>query len=370
MRRWKTAVVATAAVALVAPATTANAEGSGGGEVRTVADGLQGPRQLNTYADGKLVVAEYDSDEVSSVDPRTGRVRTLLSGLPEVQGVDYDDGLLFVALGEEPPDDPGPDAAAATPAEVRGSSLIVAKPGGRVLKSYDLLAYELENNPDRQLQFDPETEEPLDALSNPFAVHVQDKRILVADAGANAVLSINRKTGKISTFFVPPRVRPSEVPACEGANEAQGVEGCDPVPTGVTEGKNGHIYVSTLGAERPGAARVYVLNKDGKVLRVIRDLTGLTGIAVDKSGAVHVSELFEGAPEGEPGPGFDPTVVGQVVRIAPNGARSYAQVTLPAGLEFLNGKLFASAWSVAFFLGIEDAGEVVQVPSGAFERAR
>ena len=345
MRRWKGAVVTAAAIALVAPATTASAEGYGGGEVRTVADGLQGPRQLNTYANGKLVVAENDSGEVSSVDPRTGQVRTLLDGLPFPQGVDYEDGLLFVALGEAPPE--GEMAAAGQP-QVRPSSLIVAKPGGQVVRSYDLLAYELKNNPDRQRQFGPAPErEPLDALSNPFAVHVQDKRILVADAGANAVLSINRHTGRISTFFVPPRVMPREVPECEGANEAQGVEGCDPVPTGVTEGKNGLIYVSTLGADRPGAARIYVLTKEGKVVRVIKNLTGLTGIAVDAHGAVHGSLLFEE----------------QVVRIAPNGSRTFAQVPLPTGLEFLNGTLFASALSLA-----GPVGEVVKVPAGAFQR--
>lgn len=356
-------MVAAAVIALVAPATTASAEGNR--TVRTVADGLQGPRQLNTYVHGKLVVAENDSGEVSSVNPRNGRVRTLLSGLPNPQGVDYDDGRLFVALGEAPPDEP--QAQSGAHPEVRGSSVIVAKPGGRVLKSYDLLRYELRKNPDRQRQFGPDGE-PLDALSNPFAVHVQDKRILVADAGANAVLAINRHTGRISTFFVPPLVSPREVPECEGANEGQGVRGCDPVPTGVTE-RNGRIYVSTLGADVPGAARVYVLNKHGKVLRVVKNLTGLTGIAVDRHGAIHVSHLFEGGPEGEPGPDFDPTTVGQVVRIGLDGARTYAQVTLPTGLEILDGKLFASAWSVAIFLGLQDAGEVVKVPRGAFQRA-
>ena len=364
MRRWRGAVVVAAAIVLVAPATAAGADGE---EVRTVAEGLSGPRQLNTYADGKLVVAENDSGEVSSVDPRTGRVRTLLQDLPFPQGVDFDDGLLFVALGEAPPDAPAPAAGAAP--EERGSAVVVARPGGKVLKTYDLLRYELRNNPDGQRQFGPAPDrEPLDALSNPFAVHVQDQRILVADAGANAVLSINRNTGRISTFFVPPRVLPKEVPACKGANEAQGVPGCDPVPTGVTEGKDGLIYVSTLGAERPGAARVYVLNRDGDVVRVVKRLTGLTGIAVDRSGAIHVAELFEGGPEGEPPPGFDATPVGQIVRITPNGARSYAQVTLPTGLEFLGGELFASAWSVAIFLGLQDAGEVVEVPPGAFSR--
>ena len=283
--------MAAAVIALVAPATAASAEG--GDEVRTVADGLQGPRQLSTYEHGRLVVAESDSGEVSSVDPRNGRVRTLLSGLPNPQGVDYDDGRLFVALGEAAPDAPEAPPEGGDP-EVRGSSVVVARPGGRILRTFDLMRYELRNNPDRQRQFGPDGE-PLDALSNPFAVHVQDARILVADAGANAVLAINRHTGRISTFFVPPRVLPREVPGCAGANEAQGVRGCDPVPTGVTE-RNGRIYVSTLGAEVPGAARVYVLDQHGTVLRVVENLTGLTGIAVDRRGAIHVSELFEGGP--------------------------------------------------------------------------
>ncbi len=189
---------------------------------------------------------------------------------------------------------------------------------------------------------------------------MQANRILVADAGANAVLSIDRRTNKISTFFVPPRVPVSQVPECEGTNDTQGVQGCDPVPTGVTQDKNGNIYVSTLGGDRPNAGRVYVLSPGGKVLRVIRNLEPLTGIAVDSYGNVFVSELFAGDPAGPP------EDVGQVVRITPNGARSYAQVTLPTGLEFSGGKLFASAWSVAIFFGQPGRGEVVRIAPGAF----
>lgn len=364
-------MVAAAVTALVVPATAASAGGGyGGDDVRTVAEGLDGPRQLNTFVHGKLVVAESDSGEVSSVDPRTGRVRTLLSGLPNPQGVDYDSGLLYIALGEAGPEGE-PEAEAARSGgyrpEPQPSSLVVAKPDGRIVKVYDLLKYELRNNPDGQPQFDAETGEPLDALSNPFSVEVQKHRILVADAGANAVLAIDRKTHRISTFFVPPVISSSANPACEGANETQGVDGCDPVPTGVTE-KNGLIYVSTLGAERPDAARVYVLNRHGKVLRVIKDLTGTTGIAVDKYGSVYVSELFAGLPPEGPGPDTDPSTIGRIVKITKHGARSYAQVTMPTGLEFLGDKLYASAWSVAIFLGIEGAGEVVKVGPRAFDR--
>jgi hypothetical protein len=44
------------------------------------------------------VVAESDTGEITAVDPRTGTTQTLLSGLYSPQGVDYDDGLLFVAV--------------------------------------------------------------------------------------------------------------------------------------------------------------------------------------------------------------------------------------------------------------------------------
>ena len=255
------------AVAMAVVMVPSVASASGG--VTTVAGGLDGPRQLNSYSNGKLVVAESDAGEVSSVDPRTGQVRALVTGLPTPQGVDFRDGLLFIATGEQGP----PMAATAgvetsrgyggsgcqAPPEAAPSSLLVARPNGQIIKRWDLLCYELRNNPDGQRQFGPDGA-PLDALSNPFSVHVQPNRILVADAGANAVLAIDRRTNKISTFFVPPRVPVSQVPECARTNDPQGVQGCDSVPTGVTQDKHGNIYISTLGGDQPNAGRVYVLS--------------------------------------------------------------------------------------------------------------
>jgi DNA-binding beta-propeller fold protein YncE len=372
MRRLKAVTVLAVAAALAATPGVANAEGSGG--VQTVAQGLEGPRQLNSYVHGKLVVAEADSGEVSSVNPWTGEVRRLLGDLPTPQGVDYRDGLLFIATGEEAPP-PEEEAVAATSrpdcnilaAPVAApSSLLVATPQGRIVKRYDLLCYELENNPDRQRQFDPTTGEPLDALSNPFAVHVQKNRILVADAGANAVLAIDRRTHRVSTFFVPPLVPPSVFPDCAAANLPQGKVGCDPVPTGVTEDKHGNIYVSTLGGEAPTGGRVFVLSPYGKVLRVIKDLPPLTGIAVDGYGNVYVSALFGSEPPAGPMAAVEvePAAPGEVIKIARNGARSTAQVPFPTGLEFSGGKLYASALSL-----VPGAGEVVRVSPGAFASA-
>ena len=362
-RRWGTVAVTAGVVAFGLSPSVAQADHHDDDPVPTVATGLSGPRQLNDYKGDDLVVAESDSGEVSRVHRRSGKVETLLSGLPIPQGVDYDDGKLYVTLGEAGPDEGGEAPPEPVEGEPHGPSLIVAEPGGEILETYDLLAYELEENPDGQEQFDADGA-PFDALSNPFAVHVQDHRILVADAGANALLAIDRHSGEISTLFVPPRVSPDEVAECADAQANPGVEGCDPVPTGIME-KHGKLYLSTLGAEAPGAARVYVLEQDGDEVRRIEGLTGITGLAVADHD-VYVSELFFGAPAEEPGPDFDPTPVGRVVRIAPDGDRAAAAVTLPAGLEFENGELYASSWSIAIFLGLVDRGEVVRIDDDAF----
>src|SRR3954449_2547997 len=103
MKRFtRTAVAVAGAALVVTPATAAHADdgGHGGNDtVSTVAGGLGGPLQLNEYRDDQLVVAESDSGEVSAVDPHTGEVHTLLSGLFSPTGVDYDDGRLYVTVG-------------------------------------------------------------------------------------------------------------------------------------------------------------------------------------------------------------------------------------------------------------------------------
>ena len=88
-------------------------------------------------------------------------------------------------------------------------------------------------------------------------------------------------------------------------------------------------------------------------MRVIKGLTSVTGVAVGKDGSVYASNVLAGGPEGEgpPPPGFDPASVGEVTRIAPNGRRTVAHVTMPTGLEFYNAQLYASAWSIAGLLG-------------------
>lgn len=363
VRRGVLAGVTAATACLVMVAGPAVAHGRHGGShgdpVRVVAEGLNGPFQLAPDYRGGLFVTEVDIGQVTRIDLRTGKATAKVTNVPGAAGAIGFGSRFAIITGEADPSAPPP---------VPGSSVLLARPGGTPRQFADLMEYELENNPDGQIQFDAEGI-PLDALSNPFNI-VPDRSgkgaFIVADAGANTVLRVGWG-GKVSTLFVPPVAMEGEC-ATRPNNTTSGV-GCDPVPTGLAYGPGGLLYVATLGAEAPGAGKVYVLNpRSGKVLRVIKGLDSPTGVAVDTRGNVYVSNVVEGAPAGEPGPDFDPSTVGDITKIGRNGSRSVAQVTMPNGLLWKDGSLYASAWSIAGFLGIPDAGQVVKVSSSAFER--
>ena len=356
----KSGAVALAVALATTGALAAPATGAGGSKssVRVITKGLDGPFGLARLGHG-FVVAESVSGEVTWVGKRGGQ-RVLVRNAPGVAGVATGHGRVYSVLG-------GPNEEGAPPAgDYKPSSVLRTKLSNhKTVPIANLLTYELKHNPDGQVQF--VDGQPVDSLSNPFAMTRHGNGLLVADGGANAVLRVNPRTGKVRTFFVPRTVK--DVKAClsPDAQANPGTVGCDPVPTGVVVA-NGSVYVSTLGAEVPGAGRVYKLDKrTGKVQRVWKGLTSPTGIAVGRDGSVYVSEVLFGAPEGdEPPPGFDPADVGRITKIARNGKVSHAPVTMPTGLLFSRGSLYASAWSIASFLGIEGAGQIVKVKPGAF----
>jgi hypothetical protein len=334
------------------PATSNAVAGSGG--VSVVASGLDGPFGLQAASGDHtgFVVAENESGQVTRILPG-GATRAILEGVPGVAGVATSPHKVFAVIGG-PNEEGAPSGGSYGPSKV----LRMNYRGGHVRVIADLMAHELNHNPDGQVQF--VNGQPVDSLSNPFAMTWSRFGLFVADGGANDVLRINPRTGKVRTFFVPKTVK--NVPACMGpdANANPGTTGCDPVPTGV-QVVGDSLYVSTLGAERPGAGRIYKLNaRNGKVQRVWKGFTSLTGIAVRKDGTMYVSQVLEGAPEAAPPPGFNPADVGQITRIR-HGHMRNAQVTMPTGLVLKHGRLFASAWSVASFFDMPHAGQVVRV---------
>ena len=326
---------------------------------KVVADKLDGPRQIQVDR-GRLYVVEGDAGRVATFNLRTGSRRAdAVKGLPLLSGVDLYRGRFFLATG-------GPQGPQAAPEGAVPTALLRAAAGDDAKRLTNFNAAERKYNPDRQVQF--VDGKPVDTLTNPYAVAVSPDTgtAYVSDGGANTVWTRTRK-GKVRPFFTPPVITDG---ACAGAENNPGTTGCDPVPTGITFGPDGFLYVATLGAEVPNAARIYKVHpRTGKVRRTIGGLTGLTGVAVDPRGNVYASELFYNAPplgEQGPPPGFDPSTVGRVVRISPNGTKKTTSVTMPTGLEWHAGRLYASAWSVASFLGIQDAGQVVTVKRSAF----
>jgi hypothetical protein len=345
------------AAAAVTPATAA-----GGGHrrpaVHVITKGLDGPFGLRATKGGRFLVAENVSGQVTRIDRRGGQ-HVVIDKAPGVAGVTSGRARVYAVLG-------GPNESGQTPAgDYKPTSVLRTDyHGGHVRVLANLERYELQHNPDGQVQFN-DSHVPYDALSNPFSMTRSRFGLLVADGGANDVLRINPRTGHVTTFFVPRTVRDVKACLAPTAQANPGTTGCDPVPTGVTVSR-GSVYVSTLGAEVPKAGRVYKLDeRTGRVQRVWKRLTAPTGVAVSPSGTVFVSEVLHGAPQGQPGPDFDPATVGRITRIR-HGMRDHAQVTMPTGLAYRNGHLYASAWSVASFLGIQHAGQVVRVNPRAF----
>jgi len=354
-------LVALGTAAALAATPSASAMTADGGGVRVVTTGLDGPFGIQKALGHRgFVVAESESGEVTRVFGN-GRQRVILSGVPGVAGVAASPHRVFAVIG-------GPSEAGAPSGGKYGPSRVIRMDyrGKHVKVIANLLRYELKHNPDGQVQF--VDGKPVDALSNPFAMTWSKFGLFVADGGANDVLRINPRTGKVHTFFAPKTV--TNVPACKGpdANANPGTKGCDPVPTGVQVVGNS-LYVSTLGAEAPGAGRIYKLNaRTGHVQKVWRGLDAPTGVEARRGGTVYFSQVLFGAPDPEaaPPPGFNPADVGRIGRIR-NGHVTHAQVTMPTGLELRNGHLFASAWSVASFLGMSHAGQVVKVRELAFK---
>ncbi|MBA8794640.1 hypothetical protein FHX74_002259 [Friedmanniella endophytica] len=350
---------ATCAVGLtVAPAAAESRGGGSPSPVRVVASGLNGPFQI---ADGGryLYVAENGPRQITRIDRWTGAKSVAVTGFGDAQpqGVTRMGRWLVIVTGG------GQD----TPLPSTAASVFVARDGGTPRKITDLLAYEKANNPDGQVQ---QTGPDADSLSNPYYVvpdPVHRDSVIVADAGANDLLRVRLRDGAVTRAKALPLVRTGSLCSGNTGNNTADGTGCDPVPTGIVAGPRNTLYVSGLSAEAPGQGRIYVLDaRTWRILRVISGLDAPTGVALDRRGNVYASEVTYGAPAGEPGPDFDPSTVGRIVRIDRCGHQTFAAVTMPSGLLWSHGRLYASAWAIAGFVGIQDAGQVVTVHRSAF----
>jgi sugar lactone lactonase YvrE len=361
-----------------AMAAAAHRASGGGGGLKVVADGLDNPRGIGFGPDGALYVAESGSGGAGPCIPagpeggetcfgRTGAVTRItkrsqhrvLTGLPSVSeeggvaatgpvDLGFSGWTGYLLLGNIL--DPETRAMFGPGARRLGKLLKVDLRGIRAVA--DFPRFEAANDPDESAGTFPGGEPGIN--SNPNGLLVRKHAQLVADAGGNDLLEVDRK-GRISVVAVfPPRLVPAP----------PGIPGLPPelpmqaVPTSVVKGPDGAYYVGQLTGFPfpPGGANVFrvVPGEDPEVYA--GGFTNIIDIAFDKRGRLYVLEIAtEGllnTPEGE-------LPAGRLVRVNRDGSRTTLAsegLAAPGGFVLGHGAAYITNNSI-----LSDAGQVVKV---------
>lgn len=186
--------------------------------------------------------------------------------------------------------------------------LLQVRPNGTWKTLADVSRHESINNP---------AGGPID--SNPYGVLAQPGRRIVADAGANALIEV-LANGRTRTLTVLPSAAPGDR---------------DAVPTAVTEGSDGALYVSQLTGFPfwQGTASVWRVESDGSSSTIhVGGFTAIVDLAVSSAGDLYVLEIATGqsAPFPPPNPGLGNS---RLVRQCHGGSRE----VLLSGLSFATG---------------------------------
>ena len=276
MKKKITIIGLVAAVVAFAPASpsTASDKGHDDPKPEDVATGLATPLHLALGTAKSIYVSQDFAGKLSRVN-RDGTVEDVYASPKpgwDIAGVDTRGATTFFLEST--------GAGLGKPENLEGY-LKAISPNGDVRTIANFADYERENNPDGDQEYGfgddvsdaclqqwPK-ESPAPARytgtvdSHPYALAVQGNTAYVADAGMNAILSINLRSGEISTLAVLPP-RPVVIPETAARPEAEGglgVPACvagyeyafEPVPTDVEIGQDGWLYVTSLpgGPESP-----------------------------------------------------------------------------------------------------------------------
>jgi len=362
MRRSPLLAVGAVAASLIIATPTAAFGGAGAalharpGELRTIASDLNAPLSFDVAPDGSIFVGETPLTDpgASGTLTRISRngQRSTVATAAEVAAVS--EFLGSVTWAER----------VGAPGEAPSASVFSRQDKRGKVQTVDLLAYETANNPDQRNTYgltglSPDCEALITAnapylLPGPGVIdsHAYGAENIglityVADAGANAVLSITA-SGRVSTLAVLP---PTPIPVTEelaaGAELPPCVVGstyvADPVPTDVELGLDGNLYVTTLpgGPEVPGFGSLYRVSPfTGTVTLVATGFGGATGLAIGLDGTIFVAELF----------------AGRVSQVSKRGEVStFLELPFAAAVEWHAGQLYVSTTNIAF--GTPDAGK-------------
>lgn len=352
--------LACAMLVLAAAAVSAGLAAPVADPITVLAKGLNNPRGLEVAPDGAVYVAEAGSagrkcmgkgeDKTcfafsgSVTEIRNGTQKRVIGGLLSVGGQDgsFSVGADDVAIGVDGAvytvmaDAPIPDAQKKKLAGRRGLKQMGAVLRGKTKSVVaNVGAFETKNNPDGR-----------EVNPNPYGLVVGPDRIVVVDAGANTVLSIDPR-GEVSLVAVIP-------------TRKVGKKNVESVPTSVTIGPDGAYYIGELGGDGlpPHQANVYRLVPGEAPTVYATGFDTITGVAFGPDGSLYVAELLRN--------GFGqakrkkPDFTGDLIRVAPDGSRTElggGKLTAVGGVAVSSdGKVYASTFSV-----FARRGQVVEV---------
>jgi hypothetical protein len=322
--------------------------GSGGG-LTTVASGLDNPRGLEVGPGGAVYVAEAgrggDFCVGSGPEGRTcigftaavtriagGNQERVATGLLSAASPDgsfatgADDvalsrGGIYVVMTSAPP-----GAVRGVPPAIRrqlGHLLRVR--GSRQTSVANVGRVEVRHNPDGT-----------DVNPNPYGIVAGPRgSFFVADAGGNTILRVDR-SGLVSIVAVLP---PESVPR---RGQAQSV------PTAITWGPDGALYVGELGGGNMPAGKARIFRIDPFGLDADEDdadegvevfatgFTAISGLDFAPDGTLYVTEQFRSFAALGRG-----NLTGRLIRIAPNGRRTElarGRLIAPGGVAVGPGK--------------------------------
>jgi hypothetical protein len=316
------------------------------------ADGLTSPLKLALDVDGSIYVTQNFAGTLTKVGQSTPLYTSAApAGTADVGGVSALLGTVYFTETIMGPDGPVE------------SYLKKVDRKGNVTQLADIRMWENQHNPDSKNQYgfmNPSAECAAQAGdfamyngkldSHPYATLGTPIGTVIADAGANALLSVDRwgNIRTVAVFAPQPAALTDEVAAELGAPACAGqTYNWEPVPTDVELGPDGWLYVTLLpgGPEGPAlGARGSVVKVNlltGKVVPVASGLLGATDLAVSPKGDVYVAQLF----------GTDIAVV----KKGTSQAVPFRAAESGAAVEWGPNGLFAT-------VHVFDAGQVVYYP--------
>lgn len=345
----RTALTLAAAATLLAGGVISSGPATAGGRTptpppaSTIADGLFTPLSLAIDDYGRALVSQNFLGELLRITP-DGQRTTIATAPGEELGAVSTRGknIYWGTTGMNP--------------EAPSAKLFAQRQGAAPREIADLWAYENANNPDQDTtygfrdlpqscidQFPADNPASYTGIvdSHPYASYATSSKVYVADAAANAILSVrtNRRQATPRVVATLPAVG-TRVTA--EALTAQGLPTCaaghtyyfEFVPTDVERGGDGWLYVTSLPGgpedESLGArGAVFKVNPNtGRVRHVAGGFVGAVNLALGPDGTIAVAELFGG----ENG-------AGQVTLVKPwSSRRTYLPLTAPGALEWVGSR--------------------------------